>query len=79
VIYLAILLFALFFAVAIVAHFTASPAMSYRAAQDPLCQQLLYRRTQIAADMPPPGRGDLSDSNEALKRIDDRLKAEGCP
>jgi len=68
-IYLAILLLAPFFAVAIVQHFTASPIVNYRAAQDPVCQQLRYGRQEIVAEH---RRDGSVQSSEATKQIDDR-------
>ena len=72
-IYLAMFVLGPLLAVAVVGYFTASPSpMRYRAAQDPVCLQLLDQRKQVRAQDP---RGDSVD----LKHIDDQLKAEGCP
>ena len=72
-IYLAMFVLGPLLAVAVVGYFTASPSpMRYRAAQDPVCLQLLDQRKQIRAQDP---RRDSVD----LKQVDDQLKAEGCP
>jgi len=72
-IYLAILVFGPVLAVAVVAHFTASPSpMRYRAVEDPVCLQLLDQRKQIRAE-------NSGDGSLDLKHIDNQLKAEGCP
>jgi hypothetical protein len=72
-IYLSILLFGTLLAVAIVAHFTASSSpMRHRAADDPVCVQLLDRRKQIVAE-------NSRDGSLDLKHIDDQLEVEACP
>jgi hypothetical protein len=77
--YLTILLLGPLLLVAIVVHFTASATRTtYRAAQDPICQRLLAQRNLIVVDRSRSARGG-SESDDALKHVDDQLKAEGCP
>ena len=76
--YLAIVVLSAVFAVAIVAHLTASPKPRYRAAEDPVCQELLGRRKQLAAEK-STALIDQQHSTDRLKQIDNELNAEGCP
>jgi hypothetical protein len=71
-IHLALFVLGPLLAVVVVAYFTASPSpMRYRASQDPLCQQLLFRRDRIVAKNPASaGRGGPFNSDETLKQIE---------
>ena len=72
-IHLALFIFGPLLAVAVVANCTASPlSKKYRAADDPLCLELLDKRKQVQANDPRGG-------SVVLQHIDDQLIAEGCP